>query len=121
MNDKGVITTVRNGISFADADTPVLRLLMLPLRILFKHLGSPKQRKMLGFEGGKVMAKIVFKFFEVNVEDGDVGPFLEKIKEVLSKFAGDAYHFRYYLEEPSNATRPKTQKNGPKSRYTAYK
>jgi hypothetical protein len=33
------------------------------------------------------------------------------MEEVLKKFAGEAYHFRYYLEEPPNPTRPKTEKN----------
>jgi hypothetical protein len=60
------------------------------------------------------MGKIVFKFFEANVEDDEVSPFLKKMEEVLKKFAGEAYHFRYYLEEPLNTTRPKTQKNGSK-------
>ena len=58
------------------------------------------------------MAKIVFKFFEANMEDDEVSPFLKKIEEVLKKFAGEAYHFRYYLEEPLNKTQLKTQKNG---------
>ena len=62
------------------------------------------------------MAKIVFKFFEVNVEDDNVIPFLKKMEEVLKKFAGEAYLFRYYLEEPEspNTACPKTQKNGSK-------
>ena len=60
------------------------------------------------------MAKIVFKFFEANVEDDEVSPFLKKMEEVLEKFAGEAYHFRYYIEEPPNTTRPKTQRNGSK-------
>ncbi len=67
------------------------------------------------------MAKIVFNFFEANVEDDEVSPFLKKMEEVLKEFAGEAYHFRYYLEEPLNTTGPKTQKNGLKghngSRY----
>ena len=58
------------------------------------------------------MAKIIFKFFEANVEDDEVSSFLKKMEEVLKKFAGEAYHFRYYVEEPLNTTRPKTQKNG---------
>lgn len=63
------------------------------------------------------MAKIVFKFFEVGVKDNDVGPFVKKMEEVLNKFAGEAYHFRYdlYLEEPPNRIQSKTQKNGSKS------
>ena len=46
------------------------------------------------------MAKIVFNFFEAHIEDDEVSPFLKKIEEVLKNFAGEAYHFRYYLEEP---------------------
>jgi hypothetical protein len=62
----------------------------------------------------KFMAKIVFKFFEANMEDGEISLFLKKMEEVLKKFAGEAYHFRYYLEEPLNTTPPKTQKNDSK-------
>ena len=61
------------------------------------------------------MAKIVFNFFEAHMEDDEVSPFLKKIEEVLKKFAGEAYHFRYYLEEPSNIAQPKTEKNCLKS------
>ena len=60
------------------------------------------------------MSKIVFKFLEANVEDDEVSPFLKKMEEVLKKFAGEAYHFRYYVEESLNTTPPKTQKNGSK-------
>ena len=60
------------------------------------------------------MAKIVFKFFEVNVEDDDVVPFVKEIEEVLKKFAGEAYHFRYYLDEPPDMIGAKTQKSGSK-------
>jgi hypothetical protein len=63
----------------------------------------------------KPMAKIVFKFFEADMEDDEVSPFLKKIEEVLKKFAGEAYHFRYYPEEPSNMAQPKTEKNGSKN------
>lgn len=50
------------------------------------------------------------------MENGDeVSPFLKKIEEVLKKFAGEAYPFRYYLEEPSNMAQPKTEKNGSKN------
>ena len=56
------------------------------------------------------MAKIVFNFFEAYMEDEEVSPFLKKIEEVLKKFAGEAYHFRYYLEESSNMAQPKTEK-----------
>ncbi len=42
------------------------------------------------------MAKIVFKFFEANAEDDEGSLFLKKMEEVLKKFAGEAYHFRYF-------------------------
>lgn len=61
------------------------------------------------------MAKVVFNFFEVNVKDDDVTPFLKKMEEVLTKFAGEAYHFRYYVEEPLDPSRSKTQENASKS------
>lgn len=51
------------------------------------------------------MSKIIFRFFEVNVEDQDALPFLKKIEEVLKSFAGEAYHFRYYIEELPNKNR----------------
>ncbi len=49
------------------------------------------------------MAKIVFTFFEVNLEDADVASFIKKLEVVLKSYAGEAYHFRYRLEEPSAA------------------
>ena len=55
------------------------------------------------------MAKIVFRFFEVIVKDDEVVTFVKEMEEVLKKFAGGAYHFRYYVEEPPNTTRPKPQ------------
>ena len=58
------------------------------------------------------MAKIVFNFFEACMEDDEVSSFLKKIEEVLKNFAGEAYHFRYYLEEPSNIAQSKTEKKG---------
>jgi len=61
------------------------------------------------------MGKIVFNFFEAYMEDDEVSSFLKKIEEVLREFAGEAYHFRYCLEEPLNTTPPKTQKNGSKN------
>ena len=67
------------------------------------------------------MAKIVFKFFEVNVKDDDVAPFLKKMEEVLQKFAGQVYHFRYYLEEPLNTKQSKTQKNSSKEHSGRYR
>ncbi len=65
------------------------------------------------------MAKIVFNFFEINVENDNVVPFLKKMEEVLKNFAGEAYHFRYYLEEPPNATQSRTKKNGSKGHNTS--
>ena len=61
------------------------------------------------------MAKIVFNFFEAHMEDDEVSPFLKKIEEVLKNFAGEAYHFRYYLEEPSDMGQPKTETNSSKN------
>jgi hypothetical protein len=61
-------------------------------------------------EEGRSMAKIVFKFFEVIVKDNDVVPFVKEMEEVLKKFAGEAYHFRYYIEEPPNTTPTKNLK-----------
>ena len=57
------------------------------------------------------MAKIVFTFFEANVEDKDEAPFIQKIEETLQRFAGKAYHFRYYLEEPTDITPSKPKKD----------
>ncbi len=56
------------------------------------------------------MTKVVFRFFEAIVEDDEVVTFVKKMEEVLKKFAGGAYHFRYYIEEPSNTTRQNPQK-----------
>ena len=56
------------------------------------------------------MAKVVFRFFEVIVKDDDVVAFVKKMEEVLRKFAEGAYHFRYYIEEPPDTTRPKPQR-----------
>jgi hypothetical protein len=44
------------------------------------------------------------------VEDTDVDPFIKEMEEVLNKFAGGAYHFRYYLDESLIVTRPETKK-----------
>jgi len=54
------------------------------------------------------MAKVVFRFFEVIVEDDDVLTFVQKMEEVLKEFAGGAYHFRYYIDEPPSKTPAKT-------------
>ncbi len=55
------------------------------------------------------MAKVVFRFFEIFLKDDEVVTFVRKMEEVLKKFAGSAYHFRYTVEEPPNATRSKLQ------------
>jgi len=41
------------------------------------------------------MAKIVIKYLGVHVEDDEVDPFIRKMEEILKRFAGQAYHFRY--------------------------
>ncbi len=56
------------------------------------------------------MAKVVFRFFEAIVKDDELVTFVKKMEEVLKKFAGGAYHFRYYIEEPPDTTRPKPQR-----------
>ncbi len=60
------------------------------------------------------MPKVVFTFFEVNIEDGDVPSFIKQMKQVLIAFAGEAYHFRYSLEGSLNAGRSETSSNGSK-------
>ena len=57
------------------------------------------------------MAKFVFKFFEVNVSDKDADLFIEKMEQVLKKFAGEAYHFRYDILKFTNEASSKPQKN----------
>jgi hypothetical protein len=64
------------------------------------------------------VAKLVFKFFEVNMKEDDVIPFIEKMEAVMKEFAGEAYHYRYYLEEPLDTTQSKTEKNGSKGPHT---
>ncbi len=54
------------------------------------------------------MAKIVFTFFEVFLKDNDTANFVQKMEEVLKKFSGGAYHFRYIEESPSK-TWPKAE------------
>jgi len=71
----------------------------------FTQNGTEKHAR---FEGGKVMTTIVFNFFKANVKDDSVLPFIKKMEEILKTFAGEAYHFRYYLEEPQNTTERKT-------------
>jgi hypothetical protein len=62
-----------------------------------------------------VTAKIVFKFFQANVPDEDVELFLKEMEKVLMDFAGDAYHFRYEIEQsfPGTIARsPRSRSNG---------
>lgn len=46
------------------------------------------------------MAKIIIKYLGIHVEDDQVDLFVEKMEEVLKKFAGQAYHFGYHVERP---------------------
>ena len=57
------------------------------------------------------MAKVIFKFFEVNVDDEDIDLFIEKIEEVVKGFAGEAYHFRHDIETLTNGGSSKPQGN----------
>ncbi len=57
------------------------------------------------------MAKVVFRFFEVIVKEDDVGTFIKKMDDLLKKFAGSAYHFRYYIEEPPNTSQQDVKEN----------
>ena len=47
------------------------------------------------------MAKIVIKYLGVHVEDDQVDLFLKNMEEMLKRFAGQAYHFRYDVERSS--------------------
>jgi hypothetical protein len=46
------------------------------------------------------MARITIKFLAVHVEDDQVDLFIKKMDEVLKRFAGQAFHFRYDVEKP---------------------
>ena len=46
------------------------------------------------------MAKIIIKYLGIHVEDDQVDLFVEKMEEVLKRFAGQAYYFRYHVERP---------------------
>ena len=73
---------------------------------------------MLCLKKARFVAKIVFKFLEVSLSDGDVDSFIKKMEEVLKGFAGEAYHFRYYLEDSSDDTsRSNTQANDSKRHH----
>ena len=45
------------------------------------------------------MAKITIKFLAIHVEDDEVDLFIKKMDEILKKFAGQAFHFRYDIEK----------------------
>ena len=45
------------------------------------------------------MSKITIKFLAAHIEDDQVELFIKKIDEVLKRFSGNAYHFRYDVEE----------------------
>ena len=45
------------------------------------------------------MAKITIKFLAAHIEDDQVELFIKKIDEVLKRFAGNAYNFRYDVED----------------------
>jgi len=46
------------------------------------------------------MAKIIVKYLGVHVEDDQVDLFIKEMEEILKRFAGQAYHFRYAVERP---------------------
>ena len=46
------------------------------------------------------MAKITIKFLAVHIEDDEVDLFIKKMDEILKRFAGQAFHFRYDVEKP---------------------
>jgi len=45
-------------------------------------------------------AKIIIKYLGVHVEDDQVDLFIKEMEEILKRFAGQAYHFRYAVERP---------------------
>ncbi|MGB7574185.1 MAG: hypothetical protein WBN53_10080 [Thermodesulfobacteriota bacterium] len=46
------------------------------------------------------MAKVIIKYLGIHVEDDQVDLFIEEMEEILKRFAGHAYHFRYHVERP---------------------
>jgi hypothetical protein len=46
------------------------------------------------------MAKIIIKYLGIHVEDDRVDLFIKEMEEILKRFAGHAYHFRYHVERP---------------------
>jgi hypothetical protein len=57
---------------------------------------------------------VVFNFFQASVSEQDIGSFIKKIDEVLREFAGDAYHFRYEVDQsfPGRSAREAETKPG---------
>jgi hypothetical protein len=49
--------------------------------------------------------------YPLNVDDDDIDLFIEKMEEVLKRFAGEAYHFRYDIEKFVNGASSKPQGN----------
>jgi hypothetical protein len=53
------------------------------------------------------MAKVTVKFLAVDVDDEQLEAFLKNMEEVLRRFAGNAYNFRYDVERVSSVIRVK--------------
>jgi hypothetical protein len=68
-------------------------------------------KEISAFSEGELMAKVIFKFFEVNLNSKDIDLFIEKMEEVLKRFAGEAYHFRYDIEGFANGGSSTPQSN----------
>jgi hypothetical protein len=51
-------------------------------------------------KGETITSKVVFKFLQVNIEDEEIDSFVRKLEELLKKYSGNAYHFRYEVEQP---------------------
>ena len=49
---------------------------------------------------GFTMAKVIIKYLGIHVEDDQVDLFIEEVEEILKRFVGHAYHFRYQVERP---------------------
>lgn len=47
------------------------------------------------------MAKVTIKFLAIDVDDEQLETFLKNMEEVLRRFAGNAYNFRYDVERTS--------------------
>ena len=61
----------------------------------------------LSFHTFKTMARVIIKFLAIHVEDDQVDSFLRDMEEVLKKFAGSAYNFRYDVESTLLKVTPK--------------